>query len=123
MPVLLPQAADRILRVGGKKHIAGTRLQLDIRSGAEIEVGILGRVPVRLRPKVLPAQAEVDGESGPDFPTVLCIERRFVIAVATGEIGRTDGQANGTIRIHDRAGRTIAAGELTLWVDGCLEIV
>src|SRR6266481_2994232 len=60
---------------------------------------------------------------GSGFPTVLNVKCRFMIGVATAEVGGADWKGERAGGCHDAAGRSIYAREFALRINRGLEVV
>src|SRR5262249_7133226 len=82
-PYLVPQPADWILRIGRRKDLARSGLDLDIRARTQKEVGVFGRVPIGRHTVVFPPHAQVQGQPRSYLPSILRVQRRVFITEAT----------------------------------------
>src|SRR6266566_715321 len=57
------------------------------------------------------------------FPTVLNVKCRFMISVATAEVGGADRKGQRAGGCHNGAGWSIYAREFALWINRSLEVV
>jgi len=54
----------------------------DVRAGSEIEVRVELWIVIRLRAEIFPAKAQIQREARIELPSVLGIQRRFMVAMA-----------------------------------------